>query len=272
MSRLPAEPESALSGPEMEMTMTQAVSPLDTGKYLQELSSAAKTLNALTDKLTKEVSGIEEAVSRLNLGVEASVHVESWGDDTGLQSGLWRLAYGKHAGKWCIFIEYLTEDLSQGPDANTYEAWCFKDAPRDTRIKAVSRIPDLLAKLLKESQDLAEKISDKLTYVQDIARSLASATEVDALREAVLSALSSQLMLTSMLSGGQWRVEGGSLLVTVAASNTMIEMSLTSEARRLADAAASEQAGRSIKFQVLPGVPPVPQIAKEQPKARKESQ
>jgi len=52
----------------------------------------------------------------------------------------------------------------------------------------------------------------------------------------------------------------------------MIEMSLTSEARRLADAAASEQAGRSIKFQALPGVPPVPQIAKEQPKARKESQ
>jgi len=272
MSRLPAEPKSALPGPEMEKTMTQAVSPLDAKKYLQELSSTAKTLNELTDKLTKEVSAIEDAVNRLHLGVETSVHVESWGDESGFQSGLWRLSYGKHAGKWCLFIEYLTEDRNVGPAADTYEAWLFKDAPRDTRIKAVSKIPDLLARLVEESRNLAEKISDKLTYAQEIAKSLAPAAEVDALREVVLSALSNHPMLTSILSDGQWRVEGNSLLVTVAASSTMIDMASPAEARRLASAAASGRAGRPIKFQVGPGSPPLGQVANDQPKARKESQ
>jgi hypothetical protein len=256
----------------MEKTMTQAVSPLDVGKYLQELSSTAKTLNELTDKLTKEVSAIEDAVNRLNLGVEASVHVESWGDDSGLQSGLWRLAYGKHAGKWCLFIEYLTEDRNAFPEDGTYEAWLFKDAPRETRVKAVSKIPDLLARLVKESQDLAEKISDRLTYAHEIATSLAPAAGVDVLREAVLGALSNQPMLASLLSGGQWKVEGNSLLVTVAASKTMIDMSFTSEGRRLASAAASGRAGKPVMFQVLPSVPPLRQVANDQSKARKEDQ
>jgi hypothetical protein len=266
MSRLPTEPKSALPGPEMEKTMNQAVSPLDVQKYLQELSSTAKTLNELTDKLTKEVSSVEDAVNRLNLGVEASVEVGSWCDQYGA-SGLWRLSYGKHAGKWCIFIEYLTEDSNAPPEDGTYEAWFFKDAPRDTRIKAVGKIPDLLAKLVKESQNLAEKISDGLTYAQEIAKSLAPACGADVLRDAVLGALSNQPMLASLLSGGQWKVEGNCLLATVAASKTMIDMAFTPDARRSATAAASSSAGRQMKVQVLPAV-----FANDQPKARKENQ
>src|SRR5437867_3309110 len=116
--------------------MTRIVSAGNAGKYLQELSSTAKNVNDLTDKLTQEVAGIETVVNRLNLGVETSVHIESWSDEMGDHSGLWRLAYGKNAGKWCLFIEYLTEDHHEGPMADTYEAWPFKDAPRDARIKA----------------------------------------------------------------------------------------------------------------------------------------
>lgn len=152
--------------------MTKIVLASNAGKYLQELSSAAKNVNDLTDQLTKEVSGIETMVNRLNLGVETNVRVDSWPDEDGNQSGLWRLAYGKHAGKWCLFIEYLTEDHPAGPLADTYEAWFFKDAPRDARIKAVSKIPELLTVLVQESQKLAAKIAEKVTYAQELAETL----------------------------------------------------------------------------------------------------
>jgi len=73
------------------------------------------------------------------------------------------------------------------------------------------------------------------------------------LRETVLTALSNQPMLVSMLEGAEWSLEGNSLIAKVAASTTMIDMSFTSEARRIATGAASGQAGRALKVQVVPG-------------------
>jgi DNA polymerase-3 subunit gamma/tau len=79
------------------------------------------------------------------------------------------------------------------------------------------------------------------------------ASSAESLRDTVLNALSNQPMLTSLLEAASWTLVGTSLIAKVAASTTMIEMSLTSEARRIATGAASGAAGRPIKFQVLPG-------------------
>jgi len=76
------------------------------------------------------------------------------------------------------------------------------------------------------------------------------------LRAAVLDALSGQPMLVSMLEGAEWRLAGNTLTAKVAASTTVIEMSLSTDARRIAGAAASGRAGRPIKMQVLPGGAP----------------
>ena len=62
---------------------------------------------------------------------------------------------------------------------------------------------------------------------------------VEFLREVVLNALSGQPMLVSMLEAAQWSWEGNSLLAKVALSSTMIDMSCTADARRIASAAAS---------------------------------
>jgi DNA polymerase III subunit gamma/tau len=75
----------------------------------------------------------------------------------------------------------------------------------------------------------------------------------NSLRDAVLNALSAQQMLVSILEGAELTLNGSSLLARVAASATMIEMSFTAEARRIASAAASGQAGRPIRVQVEPG-------------------
>jgi DNA polymerase-3 subunit gamma/tau len=74
-------------------------------------------------------------------------------------------------------------------------------------------------------------------------------------RTAVLGALANagHSVLVSMLETGQWKVEGNELVVGVAVSGTVIDMSLGAEARRLAIATASGILGRPVKLKVVPG-------------------
>ena len=77
----------------------------------------------------------------------------------------------------------------------------------------------------------------------------------DPLRSAVLNALAAggHQMLVSMLDGGEWRVEGNELVIKVASSATVIDMTLGADARRLAIATASGVAGRALKLKVISG-------------------
>ena len=75
----------------------------------------------------------------------------------------------------------------------------------------------------------------------------------ESLRDAVLNALGNQQMLVSLLENAEWRLEGNTLIAKAAASSTMIEMSFTADARRVASAAASGLAGKAIKMLVEPG-------------------
>jgi DNA polymerase III subunit gamma/tau len=83
----------------------------------------------------------------------------------------------------------------------------------------------------------------------------APAGNVDSLRDAVLNALAEagQRMLVSMLETGEWSIAGNELIVKVASSSTVIDMSVGAEAKRVAIASASGAAGRAMKFKVLPG-------------------
>jgi len=76
---------------------------------------------------------------------------------------------------------------------------------------------------------------------------------IQSLRDAVLNALSNQQMLVSLLETAEWSLNGNTLLAKVTASSTMIEMSFTADARRVAGAAASGVAGRPIKMLVETG-------------------
>jgi DNA polymerase III subunit gamma/tau len=77
-----------------------------------------------------------------------------------------------------------------------------------------------------------------------------------ALRDCVLTALSQQPMLASMLEAAEWSLEGNSLVAKVAASSTMIDMSFNADARRVASAAGSGLAGRPIRVLVQTGGAP----------------
>jgi hypothetical protein len=77
----------------------------------------------------------------------------------------------------------------------------------------------------------------------------------------VLQALADngQNFLVSLLSGGEWNVEGNELVIRIAESQTVLDMSLGSDAKRLAIASASAVLGRAVKLKVIPGVAVPPQ-------------
>jgi DNA polymerase III subunit gamma/tau len=74
-----------------------------------------------------------------------------------------------------------------------------------------------------------------------------------ALRDAVLNALNGQPMLFGLLEGGEWALEDNQLVIKVAASASVIDMTVSAEARRLIIAAASGALGRPAKLKVLSG-------------------
>jgi len=73
-------------------------------------------------------------------------------------------------------------------------------------------------------------------------------------RLAVLNALASagQSMLCSMLETGEWNIAGNELVIRIAASATLIEMSVSAEAKRMIIASAGGKLGRAMKLQILP--------------------
>jgi DNA polymerase-3 subunit gamma/tau len=80
-------------------------------------------------------------------------------------------------------------------------------------------------------------------------------SQPDALREAVLRSLDhgSNRMLISLLEAGEWRIEANDLVIKVESSATMIDMSVSADARRIMIATAGGVLGRAVKVKVVPG-------------------
>jgi DNA polymerase-3 subunit gamma/tau len=82
-----------------------------------------------------------------------------------------------------------------------------------------------------------------------------SAAPLERLQSAVLQALTegNQRILVSMLEPGEWSVEGNEVVIKVSESQTVVDMSLSADARRLAIASASGVLGRAVKLKIVPG-------------------
>jgi len=94
--------------------------------------------------------------------------------------------------------------------------------------------------------------------------SASSTDEIGKLQAAVLQALTdnNQRILVSMLAAGEWSVQGNELVIKIGESQTVLDMSLGSEAKRIAIASASGVLGRAVKLRVVPGATIAPQPSK----------
>ena len=94
--------------------------------------------------------------------------------------------------------------------------------------------------------------------------------QLDRLQAAVLQALTdgNQRILVSMLSAGEWSVQGNEVVIKIAESQTVVDMSLGPDAKRLAIASASGILGRAVKLRVVAGSTVAPQDTKRDTAAR----
>jgi len=81
------------------------------------------------------------------------------------------------------------------------------------------------------------------------------ASPSEKLQVAVLQALAegNQRILGSMLEAGDWSVEGNELVIKVPDSQTVIDMSLGPDGKRLVIASASGVLGKAVKLRIIPG-------------------
>ena len=139
--------------------------------------------------------------------------------------------------------------LSSAAPAPQREVEAIPDRKDPSRREVASfvsaALPDLGAEAQRQTSEPAPPIA-----------SSAAPDQTEKLQAAVLQALSdnNQRILVSMLSAGEWSVQGNELVIKIAESQTVIDMSLSNDARRIAIATASGVLGRAVKLRLVPGV------------------
>jgi hypothetical protein len=231
--------------------------------YVQ-LSSVASDLNTVSDELGKSIAEIDSALKKLNLGVSVWINVSDWDDSR--DYFMEQLGYAKVDGKWGIALRTV-EGNYNWPDQDVIEQWLFSDAPRKLRLSAIEKLPEMLKKLSEEAVETTKKIKSRLREAKEVAAAVKGAAEgpkpgshvsasdqIGKLRNAVLQALrdGNQRILVSMLDAGEWAVDGNEVVIKVSESQTVVDMSLGADARRLAIASASGSLGRAVKLKVVP--------------------
>jgi DNA polymerase III subunit gamma/tau len=129
-----------------------------------------------------------------------------------------------------------------------------------SRIVAASSAPVIMGSAAPAniSDNMPKPQADSYPLVsQDSSARTAMVAEIpaDRLQTAVLQALmdSNQHILASMLESGEWSIEGNEVVIKVAESQTIVDMSFGPDAKRLAIAAASGILGKAVKLRIVPG-------------------
>jgi DNA polymerase III subunit gamma/tau len=112
--------------------------------------------------------------------------------------------------------------------------------------------PSVSSNLVAVAEDATDMQGE---YQPSLVLSVDPGGETEKLQTAVRQALTdaNQRILVSMLSGGEWSIQGNEVIIKVAESQTVVDMSLGPEGKRIAIAAASGVLGRAVKLKVIPG-------------------
>jgi hypothetical protein len=152
------------------------VSPVDRVRdSYKQLTLASRGLNTASDELKEAISVLDAALERLNLGVAAWVELSAGEDGYG---SWWcrEIGYTRIRDTWCIALRTRGGDY-RDPENDNVEEWPFAEAPRWMRIEAVSKIPDLLDSLLKQTVDATAKLKKRTGQVLDLGEAMSAALD-----------------------------------------------------------------------------------------------
>ena len=141
---------------------------------LGKLAYVSDSLNKASDSLSEQILEVESALQRYGLGVSAWVMISSWevevpvigAMDTNVTRMLC-LGYGKYIGKWGLLVSECDDDI---PDTGNVSF--LREEPRDVKLEAVGKLPDLLKELLKKATEIATETTAKADVTREIAASL----------------------------------------------------------------------------------------------------
>jgi hypothetical protein len=131
----------------------------------KQLSTVASDLNTVSDDLGKMITELDLALKTLNLGISVWVTLSTDRSEDG-EYYHEELGYAKIGAKWGIALR--TIEGSDGWPEATIEKWLFNEAPRELRIAAIGKIPELFEQLSTEARETAEKIAKKLKKTQEL--------------------------------------------------------------------------------------------------------
>ncbi len=142
--------------------------------HFHALSTAATSLNIASDELTKVVGVLDEALKKLNVGLTAWVPFLRWSCEPP-EYDEEQIGYCKINSKWGIAIRRVAGDYST--DEGSVEGpWLFNDAPREMRLRAVDKIPEMIEALSTEASKTTKRVLEKTKEVRDLASSIEKIT------------------------------------------------------------------------------------------------
>jgi hypothetical protein len=181
------------------MTTDSKITKLQTD--FQNLSETASALNAASDHLTRGVAVLDEALKKLNVGLTVWVNFDVRGDDN--DPGLYdldQIGYCKINGTWGLAIRQVWGDelrdweKQDGP-------WSFNDVQREMRLRAVDKIPEVIAELSKAAIQTTKKVQEKTEQVIELAEAITQVVTTGKAKSVTLAerVVSGQKSLTGKL-------------------------------------------------------------------------
>ena len=142
---------------------------------LKKLASVSQSLNQASDLVTSRIAEVEAALREYKLGVAARVDIRRWYDEGQYTDDTWYrvgrtqcLAYGKKDGKWGLLTYIIAEESDE------YEEFAFlREAPRDVRLAAIDKLPELLEALVEKAVQTTQEATKKAEKAGQIAAGLA---------------------------------------------------------------------------------------------------
>jgi hypothetical protein len=132
-------------------------------RRMARLREIAPRLNAATDQASKLVTMVEKfLVEELRIGVSAEVGYEELPAGTDEDNRTLKvrhaLAFGRVGGTFRIHVVRETIDVDDGTSARTTlaeERMLWPSCPRETKLKAFEKLPELLDQIIEEAERLA---------------------------------------------------------------------------------------------------------------------
>ena len=146
-------------------------------QLLPSLAATAANLNKASKELGEVIERIDDALQGLNLGVTVwvTVHSENNLDKGGSEFLAEEIGYSRIGREWGLALSRREGDCGDY-EPEEREVWPFNEAPRHLRIKAITKVPDLLKALDQAANEVAAQISasinETVPFVKVIEESL----------------------------------------------------------------------------------------------------